>query len=257
MGLRRYVLTVQPDFHMVKRCMSAMEERLENPPAHGTVFDALLSRRSIRAFLPVPVPRETVAAILHAAARAPSGANIQPWKVQVVAGAARARLCERLARAHDDDEPGHQDAYQYYPADWFEPYLSRRRKVGLDLYARLGIGRGDHARMQAQLGRNYRFFDAPVGLIFTLDRRHGMSAWIDLGAFLQSIMLAARGFGLHSCPQQAFARFHRLIRAELDLPEDDVVVCGMALGHAAPDAPENHLESERAPVEDFARFHWD
>lgn len=226
-------------------------------PTNCSVFEALRTRGSVRAFLPTPVPRETVEAILQAASRAPSGANIQPWKVRVVAGQARARLCERLLRAHDEEEPGHQDGYQYYPAEWFEPYLSRRRATGFSLYALLGIERGDHQRMKAQLGRNYQFFDAPVGLIFTLDRRHGMSAWIDLGAFLQSVMLAARGFGLDTCPQQAFARFHRLIRQEMDLPGDDIVVCGMALGHADPDAPENHLRTERAPVEAFARFHWE
>lgn len=222
-----------------------------------SVFDALATRRSIRAFQTTPVPRATVEAILRIASRAPSGANIQPWKVHVVAGNTRTRLCGRLLRAFNDEEPGHEDGYQYYPATWFEPYLSRRRAIGYGLYATLGIGRGDHDAMKAQLGRNYAFFDAPVGLIFTLDRRLGLSAWIDLGAFLQSIMLAARGFGLHTCPQQAFARYHRLIRAELDLPDDDIVVCGMALGHAVADAPENKLASPREPIEAFARFFWD
>lgn len=225
-------------------------------PTECSVLDALATRKSTRAFLSTPVPRAVIEDILRAASRAPSGANIQPWKVRVLAGAARAKLCERLMRAYDNDEPGHEDGYQYYPIEWFEPYLSRRRKVGYDLYTHLGIARGDRARMKAQLGRNFLFFDAPVGLIFTLDRRLGLSAWLDLGVFLQSIMLAARGFGLHSCPQQAFAYYHRLIRAELELPDDDIVVCGMAIGQADTDAPENGLVTERAPLEEFARFHW-
>lgn len=228
----------------------------DTPPTECSVLEALATRKSIRAFLPTPVPRAVIEDILRAASRAPSGANIQPWKVQVLSGASRARLCERLMRAYDTDEPGHTDGYQYYPTEWFEPYLARRRKVGYDLYSHLGIARGDRARMKAQLGRNYLFFGAPVGLIFTLDRRLGLSAWLDLGVFLQSIMLAARGFGLHSCPQQAFARYHRLIREELELPENDIVVCGMAIGHADPGAPENELVADRAPLEEFARFHW-
>jgi nitroreductase len=229
---------------------------IDTRPTECSVLEALSTRKSIRAFLPTPVSRTVIEDILRAAARAPSGANTQPWKVQVLSGTARAKLCERLIRAYNLDEPGHEDGYQYYPTEWFEPYLTRRRKVGYDLYAHLGIARGDRARMKAQLGRNYLFFDAPVGLIFTLDRRLGLSAWLDLGVFLQSIMLAARGFGLHTCPQQAFACYHRLIRDELKLPEDDIVVCGMAIGHPDPNAPENMLVSERAPLDEFARVHW-
>ncbi|KIM00536.1 Oxygen-insensitive NADPH nitroreductase [Paramagnetospirillum magnetotacticum MS-1] len=226
-----------------------------SPSTPLTIFDALTSRASMRAFLPTPVPRLTVEAILALAARAPSGSNIQPWTVHVLEGEARDRLCQRLLQAHREDEPGHGDDYTYYPPEWFEPFLSRRRKLGLDLYRSLGIGRDDRQRMKDQLGRNYLFFDAPIGMILTLDRRHGQSAWIDLGAFLQSLMLAARGYGLHTCPQQAFARFHRLIRPILGIPETEVVVCGLALGHADTSAPENALVSERVPVAEFARFH--
>lgn len=220
------------------------------------MFEALATRKAIRAFLPTPVSRAAVEMILTAASRAPSGSNTQPWKVQVLAGSVRDGLCTRLVHAFDMNEPGHGDDYQYYSEQWFEPYQARRRKLGFGLYDSLGIGRDDHERRRVQLGRNYLFFDAPVGMIFTIDRRHGMSAWIDLGGFLQSIMLAARGLGLHTCPQQAFARYHRLIREHLQLPDTDIVVCGMALGYADPASPENRLQVEREPLDQFAAFHW-
>lgn len=221
-----------------------------------SVLDALASRKAVRAFRSTPIPRDVVTNILSAAARAPSGSNTQPWNVHVLAGQARANLSTRLLRAYEADEPGHDDAYQYYPSPWFEPYQTRRRKLGYDLYEALGIARDDHEGRRVQLGRNFAFFGAPVGMIFTLDRRHRMSAWIDLGIFLQSVMLAARGFGLHTCPQQAFARYHQLIRAQLGLPENDLVVCGMALGYADLSAPENGLATEREAVDHFATFHW-
>jgi nitroreductase len=156
--------------------------------------------------------------------------------------------------AHDAPE-GHEQAYKYYPAAFFEPYLSRRRKVGWDLYGLLGIGRGDTEKMHAQVGRNFVFFDAPVGLVFTIDSRLEIGSWLDHGMFLENVMIAARGHGLDTCPQAAFARFHRAMREVLPLAETDTVVCGMALGYADPDAPENQLVTERAPLDAFAVFH--
>jgi nitroreductase len=218
------------------------------------VLDAIASRRSVRGFLPTPVPRATVERILEAAARAPSGTNMQPWRVRVLTGAAK----DRLSKAVYDtamSEPGqHKSEYAYYPAQFPEPYLSRRRKVGWDLYGLLGIKRGENARMQAQHARNYLFFDAPVGMIFTIDRVLEIGSWLDYGMFLENVMIAARGFGLHTCPQAAFAPYHAVIRRELGIPETEVVVCGMSLGHADPDAVENRLVTERAPVSDFASF---
>lgn len=235
-----------------------MEAHLQDD-AQGnlSVFDALVTRRAIRAFLPTAVSRNAVERILTAAARAPSGSNTQPWKVHVLAGKARDKFCTRLMHAFNTHEPGHGDEYQYYPEQWFEPYQARRRKLGFDLYASTGIARNNHEARHAQLGRNYNFFDAPVGMIFSIDRRHGMSAWIDLGGFLQSIMLAARGLGLHTCPQQAFAYFHCITRNMLNLPENDIVVCGMALGYADPNASVNCFDVEREPLDKFASFHWD
>ncbi|WP_296949056.1 nitroreductase [uncultured Massilia sp.] len=217
---------------------------------------AITSRRSIRAFLPTPVAREDIDAILRVAARAPSGTNTQPWKVYVLTGAARERLSAAILAAYADpaQAKAHTEEYAYYPRAWVSPFVERRRKVGWDLYALLGLTRDDKAGMAAQHGRNYRFFDAPVGLIFTIDRVMEQGSWLDYGMFLENIMIAARGRGLDTCPQAAFTQFHRIIAAELALPANEMVVCGMALGHADPDKVENTLVTEREPVSSFVRF---
>ncbi len=223
----------------------------------AAVDAAITSRRSIRRFLPTPVPRQTIEAILQVAARAPSGTNTQPWQVHVLSGAAKARLSARILAAYDDPAQAaqHTEDYAYYPSEWRSPYIDRRRKVGWDLYGLLGIAKGDKAAMHAQHGRNYVFFDAPVGLIFTIDRVMEQGSWLDYGMFLQNIMVAARGRGLDTCPQAAFNQFHRIIEDELGLDASaQQVVCGMALGWADPAAIENTLVTERAPVADFARF---
>jgi nitroreductase len=231
----------------------------EAPPSAATtaaIEGAIVSRRSVRAFLPTPVPRATIERILAVAARAPSGTNTQPWQVHVLTGAARARLCAAVLAAYDDpaERERHTEEYAYYPTEWKSPYIDRRRKVGWDLYGLLGIGKADKARMHAQHARNYRFFDAPVGLVFTIDRVMQQGSWLDFGMFLQGVMVAARAHGLHTCPQAAWTPFHRVIERELALPAEHLVVCGMALGHADPQAVENTLVTEREPVSGFARF---
>jgi nitroreductase len=225
--------------------------------AIAAVDAAITSRRSIRAFLPTPVPRATIEQILAVASRAPSGTNTQPWQVHVLMGQARERLSARIRATYDQpqERAQHSEEYAYYPTEWRAPYIDRRRKVGWDLYGLLGIGKADKARMHAQHGRNYDFFDAPVGLIFTIDRVMQQGSWLDYGMFLQNVMVAARARGLDTCPQAAFTQFHRVIAAELGLPPDEMVVCGMALGHADPDAVENTLVTERESVAGFARFH--
>lgn len=227
--------------------------------AHTAAVDAALqSRRSIRAYLPTPVPRETLEALLAVAARAPSGTNTQPWQVHVLTGERLKSLSQRIEAAYLDpaERATHSEEYAYYPTEWRSPYIDRRRKVGWDLYSLLGITKDDKARMQAQHARNYRFFDAPVGLIFTIDRVMQQGSWLDYGMFVQSVMIAARARGLDTCPQAAFTQFHRVIEEELSLPAEQMVVCGMALGYADPDAVENSLVTEREPVAGFARF-WD
>ncbi|MCD0416683.1 nitroreductase [Rubrivivax sp. JA1024] len=226
------------------------------PDSIAAVDAAITSRRSIRAFRPDPVPRETVERILEVASRAPSGTNVQPWKVTVLTGAAKARLSARIRAAYDDpaERARHAEEYAYYPAEWVSPYIERRRKVGWDLYGLLGIAKTDKQRMHEQHGRNYAFFDAPVGLIFTIGRVLGQGSWLDYGMFLQNVMVAARARGLDTCPQAAFTQFHRIVADELALPDDEMLVCGMALGYADPEAPENALVTEREPVAGFARF---
>ena len=226
------------------------------PEQTEAVDTAIRTRRSVRAFLPTPVPRETVEAILAVAARAPSGTNTQPWRAYVLTGAAKAELSRKIVAAYDDpaERARHSDEYAYYPSEWKSPFIDRRRKVGWDLYGLLDITKTDKARMHAQHRRNYEFFDAPVGLIFTIDRVMRQGSWLDYGMFLQNIMVAARGRGLDTCPQVAFMQFHRIVTAHVGAPADEQVVCGMSLGWADPDAIENTLVTEREPVAAFVRF---
>lgn len=216
---------------------------------------AIATRKSVRAFLPTPVPRATVEELLALASRAPSGSNIQPWKVRVVAGEARARLTREILGAIDrDGYASYQREWNYYPVNWREPFLARRRKIGWDMYALLGVKKGDFEGTERERRRNYDFFGAPVGMIFTLDEDLEMGSWLDLGIYLGALMIAARGRGLDTCPQAAFADFHSVIRPLLGIPANEVIICGMALGHADPDAPVNRLETERAASADFSAF---
>ncbi|BBK29766.1 nitroreductase [Stella humosa] len=230
------------------------QEILDHHARGNPVLDAIAGRTSVRAFLPTPVDRETIERILAVASRAASGSNTQPWKVYVVTGAARDRLTADVLHAHNHEEADHVREYEYYMVNWRDPYLARRRKVGWGLYGILGIGRADKAEMHAQRGRNYLFFDAPVGIILTIERDLEQGSWVDLGIFLSNLMTAARGLGLETCAQAAFANFHKVLRRHLPIPDQEMVVCGIALGHADPDAIVNRLETEREPVSAFARF---
>ncbi|MCA1854556.1 nitroreductase [Massilia oculi] len=225
-------------------------------PQQEAVDAAIMSRRSVRAFLPQPVAREDIERILEVAARAPSGTNTQPWKVHVLTGQAREDLSAAILAVNADPEQArqHTEEYAYYPREWVSPFIDRRRKVGWDLYALLGLTRENKAGMAAQHARNYRFFDAPVGLIFTIDRILEQGSWLDYGMFLQNIMVAARARGLDTCPQAAFTQYHRVIARQLALPDNEMVVCGMALGWADPGKVENTLLTEREPVGNFAYF---
>jgi nitroreductase len=234
--------------------MLASDKKMQQADDAAVVDEALNSRHSVRAFLPTPVPEDTVRDILTVAARAPSGTNMQPWKVYVVTGGKKQEIADAILGSGVRPEKIAWDEYKYYPDQFFEPYLTRRRAVGFALYSLLGIGRRDVDRMRAQHDRNFTFFDAPVGMIFTIDRRLNVGSWLDHGMFLQSIMIAARGRGLHTCPQAAFAPYHRQIRPLLDIPEEEVVVCGMALGYEDESKPENQLRSERAPLDEFVTF---
>ncbi|HYF43238.1 MAG TPA: nitroreductase [Ramlibacter sp.] len=238
--------------------MSSQVSTVVADPA--SVDAAIESRFSARAFLPQPVPRETLEAILRVASRAASGTNTQPWKVYVLQGATRDQLVEKVCAAHDAlyADPSlaaqYREEYDYYPEKWVSPYIDRRRENGWSLYGLLGITKGDKDKMHAQHQRNFRFFDAPVGLMFTLDRVMGRGSLVDYGMFLQNIMVAARARGLHTCPQAAWNGFAKIILPHIGAGPDEMLVCGMSLGWADPAAPVNSFHTPREPVEQFTRW---
>ncbi|MEY4710927.1 MAG: hypothetical protein RIS88_377, partial [Pseudomonadota bacterium] len=216
-----------------------------------SVDTAIESRFSTRAFLPTPVPRPVLEDILRVASRAPSGTNTQPWKVYVLQGASRDALVDKVCAAHDAlrADPSlaatYREEYDYYPQTWISPYIDRRRENGWSLYGLLGIGKGDKDKMHAQQQRNFRFFDAPVGLMFTVDRRMGRGSLVDYGMFMQNIMVAARARGLHTCPQAAWNGFASLIVPHIGAEEHEMLVCGMSLGYADESAVVNELRTPR------------
>ena len=201
------------------------------------VDEVILSRRSVRAFLPDPVEDELIREILALGSRAPSGTNMQPWKAYVTRGEVKERISRAILESGLRAEKIEWDEYKYYPDKFFEPYLQRRRTVGYALYEALGIHRREVERMRAQH-----------------DRRLNQGSWIDHGMFLQTVMLAARARGLHTCPQAAFAPYHRQIRPILGIPDEEIVVCGIAVGYEDSTKPENAFRTERAPLEEWVRF---
>jgi len=219
------------------------------------VRDAVASRYSCRAFLPTPIPIETIKGILNGAARAPSGGNLQPWLVHVLAGARLEALRDQLRPRFAKELPRGEGAeYQVYPPNLKEPYYTRRFRVGEQLYASIGIPRDDRPGRYRQFGRNYLFYDAPVGIFVSVDRIMGAPQWSDLGGFIQNVSLLARAHGLHTCAQEAWTSWHKTVSAFLKLPPEHILFCGIALGHADDAAPINRWRSEREPVEAFARF---
>lgn len=217
---------------------------------------AITSRRSVRAFLDTPVNPEVIRDILQVASRAPSGTNTQPWRVYVLTNNAKKRLSDAIVEAFLDQERSaiYQEEFDYYPKTWIEPYISRRRKVGFDLYGILGLGKEDKEGMRSQHAQNYHFFNAPVGLIFTIDRVMGTGSLLDYGMFMQNLMISAIGHGLGTCAQAAFNQFHSIIERELNLPPNESVVCGMALGYEDKRAMINTLKTAREPIDQFVSF---
>jgi nitroreductase len=218
------------------------------------VREAVASRYSCRAFLPTPVPLETVRDILERASRAPSGGNVQPWLVHALAGERLAALKALLAPRFGELPKGEGEEYPVYPPKLKEPYRSWRFEVGAMLYASTGIPYEDRPARIRQYARNYLFYDAPVGLFFSLDRDLGPPQWSDLGGYIQTVMLIARGYGLHTCAQEAWTLWHKTVRAFLELPATHILFCGMALGYADADAPINRWRSPRQPLDSFASF---
>lgn len=227
--------------------------------SRGGAAQALSNRRSVRAFLDRPVDVGVVRTILELASRSPSGTNMQPWRVYVVTGAARNELVRRVlfkraAEPQRERGPRPFGEYDYNPEPLAEPYKSRRSRVGWSLYSLLDIAKGDRAASWAVAGRNFEFFGAPVGMIFTIDSYLQYGSWLDYGIFLQSIMLAARDFDLDTCCQAAWRHYHDVVREVVEIPASEIIVCGMSLGYGDPDAAANRLRSEREPVDSFSRF---
>lgn len=226
---------------------------LSQPDPAVSAYDAVVGRRSIRAFLPDPISDATIEAILSAAARAPSGQNMQPWRVHVVTGETRDRLCREVTAAAANGE--RSDEYPYFPTEIRDPYRNRRRKVGFDLFATYGIGRDDLDGRKWALLRNFDLFGAPMGLFFTMDRSWGLGAWIDMGNLMMNVMTLAPAFGLATCPQQAWAEYGKTVRRVLPISDAEVLVSGMALGVADPSAAVNSLVTDREPIAEFVIRH--
>ncbi len=233
---------------------------MTNSASVSAVDHAITSRMSARAFTQQAVSRELITEILQVASRAPSGTNTQPWKVYVLQGATRDALVDKVCAAHEairaNPEVAKQytEQYDYYPEKWVSPYIDRRRENGWSLYGLLGIGKADKDRMHEQQQRNFKFFDAPVGLMFTIDPIMGRGSLLDYGMFIQNIMLAARARGLHTCPQAAWNGFHSIILPHIGAGEGEMMVCGMALGFADESDKVNTLVTPRVPVNEFT--HW-
>jgi nitroreductase len=226
----------------------------------ATIDTAITSRMSTRAFTQQAVPNQTLHDILQVASRAPSGTNTQPWKVYVLQGNSRDSLVTKVCAAHDALRAApalaaqYREEYDYYPEKWVSPYIDRRRENGWGLYNLLGIGKGDKDKMHAQHQCNYRFFDAPVGLMFTIDRVMGRGSLLDYGMFLQNIMVAARARGLHTCPQAAWNGYASLILPHIGAGADEMLVCGMSLGYADETEPVNSFHTPRVAVSEFTHF---
>ena len=226
----------------------------------NAVDEAITSRMSARAFTQQAVPRALLEQILEVASRAPSGTNTQPWKVYVLQGASRDSLVSKICKAHDavranpELAANYKEEYDYYPTQWISPFIDRRRENGWSLYGLLGIGKADKDKMHAQHQGNYKFFDAPVGLMFTVNRVMGRGSMLDVGMLLQNVMVSARGHGLHTCPQAAWNGFANIIMPHIGAGEDEMLVCGMALGYADETDKVNSFHTPRVPAAEFTKW---
>jgi nitroreductase len=222
----------------------------------NAVDGVITSRKSTRAFLPTHIPHETITQILQVAARAPSGSNIQPWKVYVLTGEKKKYLSQKILEVFFDPATNalQRPEYIYYPKNWVEPFISRRRKVGFDLYKILGIGRGETEQMQKQHAKNFDFFGAPVGLVLTIPRTMEQGSWLDYGMFIQNILISAQAHGIQTCPQAAFISYHQIVAEVVGFPSDEQLVCCISMGYADPNAIENQLVTERVETAEFVKF---
>ena len=219
------------------------------------VKNAIISRRSIRKFLSKDINKEIIEDILNVSARAPSGTNIQPWNVHVLTGSARNRICNKASSAFLDPQIDNKNERLHYMDKFRDPYITRRRKVGWDLYELLNIKKGDYEKTKAFHVQNFNFFNAPVGLIFTIEKDLGWMSWLDYGMFLQNICIAARGYGLHTCPQAAWGQMHKILSPLLNIQDNHLIHCGISLGWEDEKAEVNKLRTVREDINNFTTFH--
>lgn len=217
------------------------------------LLEAIRGRASTRAFLDQPVSKETIHNVLEAARWAPSGGNTQPWQVAVVAGETKRTIGDRMVAAFQSGDKGDAD-YQYYAHRFPEPYRKRRFTCGMALYDALEIERSDREARNLQWEKNYHGFDAPVEIYIFVDEALEMGSWVDAGMFIQNVMLAARAFGLETCPQAALAEYPDIVREELDLPNSMKLICGIAMGYPEKEAPVNNYRTERESVDGFTKW---
>jgi len=218
------------------------------------VSEALDTRFTCRAFKDTPVSRKTIETILETAKRAPSGGNLQPWHVYVVGGEDLQAFKKTIAEKLPENPFGEGSEYDVYPPSLKEPYKSRRFKVGEDMYATINVSREDKAGRLKQFARNFEFFGAPVALFFAIDRTMQEGQWADLGMFIQSIMLLAREHGLDTCPQEAWAIWYKTVGEFVGIPEEQMLFCGLGIGHRDEEAQINSLRSDRADLAEFVKF---
>ena len=224
------------------------------PRVSDIVDSVMKSRKSTRAFLPKPVSLTDVRDILKVAARAPSGTNIQPWQAYVADKNSIGDVYDAILASGIKPERAEWKEYQYYPEKFVDPFLTRRRRLGQALYGLLGISKRDIPAMRAQFNRNFNFFDAPVGIFIAIDRELAVGSWLDLGMFIQSVLLAAQGRGISSCPIAAFAPYQEQVRSVIEIPDQQILVCGIALGYPDPSKSENALKTPRAPLDEWVKF---
>ena len=221
----------------------------------GSLAHAIYTRKSVRAFTDQPVPREILKALVESACRAPSGTNTQPWRVYVLEGEVKDKLVDQVCKTHDaiaknpELAKDYTDSYDYYPQKWISPYIDRRRQNGWSLYGLLGIDKSERDKIHAQQQRNFRFFDAPVGLMCTINTSLGRGSLLDYGMFLQTLMLAARGFGLATCPQAAWLAYSKIVLSHINAPSDETLVCSMCLGYEDTKSLVNTFETPRECVD--------
>ena len=219
------------------------------------VKNAIISRRSVRKFLSKGINKEIIEDILNVSARAPSGTNIQPWNVHVLTGSARDRICKKASSAFLDPKIDKKNDRLHYMDNFRDPYITRRRKVGWDLYELLNIKKGDYEKTKAFHVQNFNFFDAPVGLLFTIEKDLGWMSWLDYGMFLQNICIAARGYGLHTCPQAAWGQINNVLSPLLNIQDNHIIHCGISLGWEDENAEVNKLRTVREDINTFTTFH--